>query len=478
MFDFTRSGVSGVSQVHGLGFGHRLEAQALCSFVSDEVLPTGGAWKWPVYERALNKGDLFSHTRSVLGGRDTWLRRGLREYASAAYIEWKYYSVLSPVFHGIIGFSLFNPKERFSRVSEGGMLVIVAGEVSPPVGSGAEGSGHIVWMHLFQTASVEFAATESRARDKFASFHLSEREGVERVSVSSVEGLDISCRIEPEGERNEWKTRPLLGTDLNAFPAGHWLVNNTIPVGSSSGKLSISNELIRKLGTRGEHDACSFWAALKPEYLTAGLRPQSRFSGRQCEQVSMGSLSGSQHAIDVRWQRAPAYFEHSWGLHPLPAQGWDFFFAPLPDGAGGAVLQSYKNSKEMTRLDIWWRDPVTRKACSTGFVSGQLSVEWTEPYFDRQMGAWLPASRVLTGANDQFRIVLTNPVRHTLPFLRPQTAAVRCFFIGEQVGSALWTLYKADGSIVTAGRAERAGGEVAYARFPSLASRTRPFPVS
>lgn len=449
MSNFAHAGFGELPQVNELGFGHRLGAQALCSFVSGEVLPTGGAWKWPVYEKALSSGKLFLDSGSLLGGRANLCRRSLREMATAAYIEWKYYSVLSPNFHGIIGFSLFNPKDRFARLSEGGMLVIVAGEVSSSVAD-PERHHQFVWMHLFDTADVHFSDQESVAKDKVASFHLWSRRGAEFLSVSSDEGVEISCGIEPVGVGQDWKARPLLGTDVNGFPAGHWLVNNTIPVGSSSGRLSVSGNLIRKLRTRGEHEPSSFWS-------TGGDAPAG---------------------LDSAWKDSPAYFEHSWGLHPLPAQGWDFFFAPLPDGAGGAVLQSYKNSREMTRLDIWWKDPTTLQSRSTCFVSGQLSIDWCDPHFDRQMAAWLPSGRLLTGANDKYRIVLSNPVRNTLPFLRPQTAAVRCFFIGEQVGSARWTLSTLEGAVVTEGCADRAGGEVAYARFPSLARKTNPFPVS
>lgn len=477
MSDFARAGFGELPKVHGLGFGHRLGAQALCSFISDEVLPTGSAWKWPLYERALSSGKLFSNAGTLLGGRANLCRRELREIATAAYIEWKYFSVLSPSFHGIVGFSLFNPKERFSHLAEGGMLVIVAGEV-PPAVPGSVRHHHFVWMHLFASADVNFSEQESRAQDKSAVFHLRTDGVAECVSVSSNEGLDLHCKVGPAGVDPTWKTRPLLGTDVNGFPSGHWVVNNTIPVGNSSGRLSLSADLIGKLSSGGEHEPSSFWSPCREVHGADDRLATQGQTGKRRKRCAVGGPAEALAELDTAWNAAPAYFEHSWGLHPLPAQGWDFFFAPLPDGAGGAVLQSYKNSREMTRLDIWWKDQDTLQTRSTSFVSGQLSIDWCDPSFDRQMGAWLPAGRVLTGANERYRIVLSNPVRHTLPFLRPQTAAVRCFFIGEQIGSAHWSLHTLDGALVTEGRAERAGGEVAYARFPSLASKTNPFPVT
>jgi hypothetical protein len=114
---------------------------------------------------------------------------------------------------------------------------------------------------------------------------------------------------------------------------------------------------------------------------------------------------------------------------------------------------------------------------TTSFRGSELSIEWNDKSYDNELSAWAPIERMLRGRNAQYEITLTNNIAATLPFLRTQTAAVRCFFIGEQLGSASWTLKDLNGSVIEEQKNIQAGGEIAFARFPSLGRLRQPFPV-
>jgi hypothetical protein len=114
---------------------------------------------------------------------------------------------------------------------------------------------------------------------------------------------------------------------------------------------------------------------------------------------------------------------------------------------------------------------------STSFCGGDFSIEWAHKEYDHDLAAWIPTQRILHGRNSEFEVTLTNTIGLTLPFLRKQTTAVRCFFIGEQIGSASWVIKDLNGNVIEEQRDIRAGGEIAYARFPSLGRLYQPFPV-
>ena len=98
-------------------------------------------WLWPLYRRQLSAGARDrDQARSSRGSRPGSEPAGpipiptprLPGLASACFIEWRYFAVLSPAFHGIAGLALVNPDCRFPSVAEGGLLLIVAGVVDRP----------------------------------------------------------------------------------------------------------------------------------------------------------------------------------------------------------------------------------------------------------------------------------------------------------------------------------------------------------
>lgn len=410
----------------------------IANFIRERAQSKENGWKWPHYL------DSFSD-RSI---KQCWLARdennskrkgvlrallsdSLCKRLSAAYIEWKYYSVLSDAFHGIIGFSLYNPEVKFSRIAEGGMLCVIAGETRTRekiLNRRITAAEQFVWMKLFPLSSLQ-GLKDNVIKAEHGQAKLSLEDAPERNNgrIELSEGDDIHVVAEFHGPAHG--PAPLIGGGMNPLPGGHWIVNNRMPCGMTTGTLSVNKSV-----TKGT-------------------------------------------SVNSEWINAPAYFEHSYGLNPLPWQGWDFFFAPLVDMRGGAVLQSYRNCQALKQLDVTWTSTADGALQATAFNGAELSIEWSQREYDQNLAAWIPRQRILRGKNARYEITLTNTIELTLPFLRPQTAAVRCFFIGEQMGSASWTLKNLKGEVIEEQTDIRAGGEVAYARFPSLGRLHQPFPV-
>ena len=397
---------------------------------------TDPSWRWPHYKRLMSQclgSSNLPLTDDVVG----WppgvpavrLGKAWSALTQASFIEWKYYAFLNPSFHGIVGLSLYNPDQRFSRLAEGGLLVVVAGQA---------GDNHphpFVVMRLLPTAALEgLDGAQLRARHKGLDLDLFDDTREERSTI----------RLEIAGELSLLATvsntspplDPLVARSKSPLPLGHWVVHNRVPAGRSSGSL----------------------------------------------QMTPASSTG-RPAITARWEESSAYFEHSWGLHPLPWQGWDFMFAagkasqPDETPEAWAALQSYKDMPDLKRLDLGWTDASTAAQHASSFRCDELNITWPEQDYDVPLAAWVPRRRVLSGRNQDYQVRLENIIDTTLRFLRPETFAVRCFFIAEQLGRVRWTLTSHSGQLVAQSPWMRAGGEVAYARFPSLGRVTRPFPV-
>lgn len=390
-------------------------------------------WRWPGYARLLaacRNGPKLPSVYDTLGWpKELELRRlgGLSSaLALAGFIEWKYFAVLSPSFHGIIGLSLYNPDARFPHLAEGGLLLVVAGTI------GGDTPAPFVDMHLLPTATLQ-GLEGPRLQARHGDVSLDVLDDAARQRSSLVVTVADRLRVEANFSGAALQTEPYVAASTCPLALSHWIVHNRMPCASTDGCISVAR-----------------------------------------------SITHAQHDRTESWSNSAAYFEHAWGLHPLPWQGWDFMFAPGDPNLAArpwAVLQSYRNMSTLTRLDLGWLDGSTGHAVSSVFKASELDIKWGEEEYDVPLAAWIPKRRVLVGRNASHTVRLENSIDTTLRFLRPQTPAVRCFFIGEQLGSASWSVYDHQGQPVMTSGTIRAGGEIAYARFPSLGRVTHPFPV-
>ncbi|MEY4065681.1 MAG: hypothetical protein RIR26_1889, partial [Pseudomonadota bacterium] len=145
-----------------------------------EVCSESMAWRWPAYQTWLAREDFTtaqSHKSSggSAASAPLWWNAVpsllWQRYRSAAFIEWRYFSIISPEFHGICGFSLFNPEHHFPQFAEGGLIAIVAGALQGAVdrlsreaqhraGEEIERVQEFCFMHVFPMESVIFHGSE------------------------------------------------------------------------------------------------------------------------------------------------------------------------------------------------------------------------------------------------------------------------------------------------------------------------------
>ncbi|MCF8016863.1 MAG: hypothetical protein K9L65_14465 [Chromatiaceae bacterium] len=98
-------------------------------------------WQWPRY-RAHLSARVLARDRGHSGPHSIAATEPanpipiapppLHGLARASFVELRYFAVLSPAFHGIVGLALVNPERRFQRIAEGGLLLIIAGVVDRP----------------------------------------------------------------------------------------------------------------------------------------------------------------------------------------------------------------------------------------------------------------------------------------------------------------------------------------------------------
>lgn len=410
-------------------------------------------------------------TRSTTIARDPagWLwpalksNRPLGPLRAASFIEWRYYAVLAPAFHGIVGLALVNPERRFGLVAEGGLLVIVAGLLDrPPLPARADmpapallapPPAALCWMHLFPTGACRFDAPVPGALhtgdDTCCMALTHDGAGSARIEIEARSGLHL--RLSHAGLAG-MALPPTRGEDFRgAFGSGafgsHWTVDCPSPVASCDGCLTLGGRFLTALAEA---------PGGPPGYATAALR----------RQVGSGTRQWT-------WDAASGYSEHSFGVRPLPLHGWDFLFAPDAASGSSAVLQTYRGSRALRYLDVCWRqDGVPRQH---RFGADALHLSWPERVQDAVLGARRPLVRRIDAADGDLRLTLTNRVLHRLPLLRRQKLAVRHFFISEEIGVADWTLTDAAGRALAAARGVPCGGELAQFRLraPRMAARDR-----
>lgn len=382
----------------------------------------------------------------------------LGRLTAASFIEWRYYAVLSPAFHGIVGLALVNPENRLRTVAEGGLLLIVAGVLDGPALppraaslSGAAPAGvapaALCWMHLFPMDACRLDArgpgslTAGDSTCCIALRHLGP--AAADLEIASGSGLQLrlghvglaGTAIPPE-TGNDFAG--LFGTGYLGAPWGaHWTVDCPAPVAVADGSLRIDGKFLKPLAeapgsTHG--------------YATPALR----------ERVAAGQGHW-------QWQRAAGYYEHSFGVRPLPLHGWDFLFAPDAQTGQSVVLQTYRGSRALRYLDVCWRaDGAARRQ---RFGADALRLDWTERTRDPVLGVWRPLARRIEAEADGLKLSLHNRVLYRLPLLRRHKLAVRHFFINEEIGVADWTLRDSTGRALAGAEGQRCGGELAHFRL-------------
>ncbi len=393
------------------------------------------AWRWPTQA-------------PILG-------TGLR---GASFIEWRYYAVLAPSFHGMVGLALVNPRGQAALVAESGLLVIVAGvfgddaqsqraAADAPAADATAEPAALCWMHLFRTADCDFDAPGPGgllAEDTGCCIELRHSGPCDaEIRIQSGDALALALR-----HRGVSGTAcaPVADDLLDRGPAGlfsgkllgsRWLVDCPAPVATTDGEIEIDAGLLMALAT-GPGDT--------PSYATPALR----------ERAASGAGRWT-------WQQASGYYEHCYGLRPLPLHGWDFLFVPDVERQQAAVLQTYLGSRSLRYLDVCWQQNGAQQ--QHRFGADTLHLEWTESMNDPVLGTRRPLVRRIRAEADGLRLELQNRVLHRLPLLRRHKLAVRHFFISEEIGIADWTLSDGRGEVLAAARGQPCGGELAHFRW-------------
>ncbi len=405
------------------------------------------AWLWPQAAPML-----------AAAGRRTPLRRALR---AASFVEWRYYAVLADAFHGIVGLALVNPEHRFGAVAEGGLLLIVAGVLDRPrlPDSAATAAqtplfaplpAELCWMHLFPAEVCTFDATSPgavTAGDAHCCIAV-RHDGAAAADIEIEAGAGLSLRLShtglPGAALPATRGADFPGLLGSGWLGAHWTVDCPSPVAATDGTLTLGKKLLAPLA-----DA----PGRAPSYATPALR----------ERVAAGQAQWS-------WQAAAGYYEHSWGVRPLPLHGWDFLFVPDVTRTQSVVLQTYRGSRDLRYLDVCWQ---TAGALHTHrFDADALHLSWEGRVADPVLGAQRPLTRHIDAAADGYRLTLTNRVLHRLPLLRRDKLAVRHFFISEEIGVADWTLTDRHGGVLASAQGQPCGGELAH--FRPRAPRHRP----
>lgn len=414
-----------------------LNAELDLGALSRAVMASDSAWRWPAYAQALRP-----RAEAPLPGGAGW-RRLLQPMLAASYIEWRYYSVLADAFHGIVGLALVNPRQRFSSIAESGLLVILAGAFDrPPMTAGllpTDGAQTLCWMHLFAVADCRFDQPRAgcvSARDEHCRLTL-QQQGPACTDLRLETGLDLALQLTHRGLPGAG-IAPVAGNDLRRLPGCHWIVHCAAPVAATSGEIELGPRLDQALA-QARHQGAGAYAAPS---LLARARGQS------------GTW---------RWQDADGYYEHSYGIQPLPLHGWDFLFIPDANRGRSVVLQTYCGSRQLRYVDVCWRDGGQTR--HHRFDAAGLSLDWSEQRRDPVLGVSCPLRRLIRAEAPGLRLRVDNRVLQRIPLLRSRRFAVRHFFISEEIGVADWTLSDDRGRIIAEARNQPCGGELAGVRW-------------
>ncbi|MFP4321867.1 MAG: hypothetical protein ACLFTK_05380 [Anaerolineales bacterium] len=412
------------------------------------IQPTLGCtneWRFPHYDSALRQKLSVDGAQPIpLIAERAW-QRTFTPLLGATYIEWRYYSIISASFHGILGVAFVNPYNRVPFIAEEGMLVILAGMVDAPrdgtgLGATIQANQHaeLCYMHLFPTAACTFEGHTFHGEYQGVTLHMEQPTTQQaEINLTNPDGLDVALTL---NGLPGFEIPPHYADDLRRVPGAHWTVYCPAPVATTSGRIQASSHFLRGL----RH---------KPDPNRANRISDTLYH------------SGD---LDITWQDASGYYEHSFGLNPLPLHGWDFLFVTDAAHKRGIVMQTYPRSESLRYIETcWWSDEGPQYV---RFTADQMDMHWVENYTDPEVGVPLPTHRRIQARGQGLRLEVDNFVTHQIAFLRAHKLAVRHFFISEQIGFCDWRLTTEGGEVLAEVVGQPCGGEVAHfrARAPRL----------
>ncbi len=394
-------------------------------------------WRFPAYSRML------------LASRAAATPRLLAPWSllpAASFIEWRYIAILSRQFHGIVGMSLVNPFGLAGRLAESGLLFILAGVVDVPYAdmqqrgatSPASSLHEVCWMHMFPTRSLRFAGDDVAVLEAAdGGFSLQVVQHTPQHGSVRCSGNGLHIQVEQRGLAGT-HIAPCFADDLRRTPAAHWVVYNPSPLATVSGSIGFAQGSLGQLPQR-QHTPF-------PNFVSAPLAQRT-----------------ATHDYTIELAQENGYYEHSFGINPLPLHGWDFLFVPDAARGQGVVLQTYPRSRMLRYVEAFWREGDTQKY--TRFDAESVTLRWKRTRVHPDMRVRLPLTRTISARSGGLHLEVENTILHHIPFLRPASVAVRHFFIAEEVGMTNWRLRESSGRLLAEAKAQPSGGEVAHARL-------------
>jgi hypothetical protein len=374
-----------------------------------------------------------------------WLDQALRPLLTAAFVEWRYYSVISAAFHGIVCMAMFNPLGGFRRVAEGGLLLLVAGVFNSPRQADLmrQAEAHqqvrqLCWMHLFPLTSLHFTGPHTaRLQARHDGIQLcAEQYSPQHAYLELCHPDGLELRFQHRGLEHT-AIVPHTTDDFRRVPGAHWTVYNPSPIALTSGELTCTLPFLQHIAQQQ--------------------------SDTSINRVSAQLLANATNGYHTRWHDASGYYEHSFGINPLPLHGWDFLFVPDAARGQGLVLQTYVRSQSLRYIEMLWRE--AGKQCYTRFTADQFQLSWHDCAVDPAIGVPLPRKRTLRAHKPGLHLEVENNIPYQIAFLRTEKLAVRHFFIVEHIGFCSWQLTDDTGRILAEAYDQPAGGEIAHARL-------------
>lgn len=416
------------------------------------------SWRWPFYQNWLTREDFCVATDETAQSteRPLWWKAlpsaVIDKFRSTAFIEWRYYAIVSHQFHGICGFSLFNPENHFAQMSEGGLIAIVAGALENAAlalskSDGKDGQEHFgrikefCFMHVFPMDTVIFYGPQ---RQHVRASHQNIELRIEQIDLQTAEIFiemegGLSLKIVHKAVSGCPALAPVTGTDFRTIPGAHWTVFNPSPVAEVSGSIVVRPGLLNTSeNSPGSHS---------PNFISPPLA-QRLFDGY----------------VKVQLDKEAGYYEHSFGLNPMPLHGWDFVFVPSPKSKSGLVLQTYRGSQQVTYLEVLWENQ-DGKWQTLHVPQSDFKVEWSETSWHPVMRVHVPRNRIIRAQHAGYSIEITNTVLGEIPFIRSHSPVVRHFFISEELSLTSWKVTDSKGRVCVEVKDALSGGETARGRW-------------
>ena len=416
------------------------------------------SWRWPSYSSWFEKGHYAESQKQTdsTGESPLWWsivpKTVLNRYSCAAFIEWRYFAILSPDFHGICGFSLFNPQHHFPQFSEGGLIVIIAGALDRAVekvrnnrfyrvGEELDCLQEICFMHVFPMESVIFYGEE---RQNVSARHNGIEVRIEMLDLQTakvqieMEG-GLSVELEHKAFSGSPKLNPVAATDFRTIPGAHWTIFNPSPIAQVNGSIKI-----------------------RPGLLELCERAPNSYNPNFISPLLADRLSNGYVKVDVT--DAAGYYEHSYGMNPMPVHGWDFLFAPCLKKKAGIVLQTYRGSEKSSYLEVvWQQEDLNWKTLH--IPQSECQTEWAESSWNPALRVHVPRKRLIRAQADGYSVEIENKIFGEIPFIRAHSPVVRHFFISEEVSQTTWRVLDSSGKTVVEVVDALSGGETARGRW-------------